>query len=163
MTTSPSRVCPITPSRLPAGSGGHRAGPDLLILVIDTRVAVIGAGQAGLSAGYHLRRAGLAAGAGFVMLDRSPGPGGAWQFRWPSLTLSTVNGVHDLPGMPLEVQDASRPASEVVSEYFARYERTFDLNVRRPVHVSAVRDDGERLVEVDGVSCGEEHGSTGGR
>lgn len=103
---------------------------------------VIGGGQAGLSTAYFLRKFGIS----YVVLDHSPAPGGAWQFRWPSLTLSTAHRVHDLPGMPLEVQDASRPASEVVSEYFARYERTFDLNVRRPVHVSAVRDDGERLV-----------------
>ncbi|OZE87544.1 pyridine nucleotide-disulfide oxidoreductase [Rhodococcus sp. 15-649-2-2] len=113
--------------------------------VIDTRVAVIGAGQAGLSAGYHLHRAGLDAGAGFVMLDSAPGPGGAWQFRWPSLTLSTVNGVHDLPGMTFaetlgdEPADTI-PAAEAVPRYYREYEDRFELHVRRPVTVTVVCD-----------------------
>ena len=62
-------------------------------------IVVVGAGQAGLSAAYHLRQAGLIANRDFLVLDAAPNPGGAWQYRWPSLTLSTVNRVHDLPGM----------------------------------------------------------------
>lgn len=113
--------------------------------MIDTRIAVIGAGQAGLSAGYHLHRAGLPAGAGFVMLDGAPSPGGAWQFRWPSLTLSTVNGVHDLPGMAfsetLNDEPAETvPAAEAVPRYYREYEKRFDLQVRRPVTVTVVCD-----------------------
>lgn len=65
----------------------------------ELEVVVIGAGQAGLSTAYHLRRSGLPPETEFVVLDHAPSPGGAWQFRWPSLTLQTVNGVHDLPGM----------------------------------------------------------------
>jgi len=42
-----------------------------------TEVVVIGAGQAGLSASYHLRRNGIE----HVVLDRNDGPGGAWQHR----------------------------------------------------------------------------------
>lgn len=108
-------------------------------------VAVIGAGQAGLSSAYFLRRAEL----DFVVLDHSPRPGGAWQFRWPSLTLGATHHVHDLPGLPLGTRDEERPASEVVSDYFAAYERAFDLPVHRPVDVTAVRDggDGRLLVE----------------
>ncbi|MCQ8194985.1 NAD(P)-binding domain-containing protein [Streptomyces rugosispiralis] len=114
-------------------------------------VAVIGAGQAGLSGAYHLRRAGYEPGAGFVVLDHAPAPGGAWQFRWPSLTYGKVHGMYDLPGMRLTSDDADpdRPSSEVIPAYFARYERAFDLQVIRPVHVDAVRDgeDGRLLVE----------------
>ncbi|WP_271216355.1 FAD-dependent oxidoreductase [Streptosporangium carneum] len=106
-------------------------------------VVVIGAGQAGLSSAYFLSRAGL----DFVVLDRSPRPGGAWQFRWPSLTLGAAHRVHDLPGLPMGVVDTTRPSSEVVSEYFAAYERTFDLPVRRPVEVRSVREgEGGRLL-----------------
>ncbi len=67
--------------------------------VLKTDVVVIGAGQAGLSSAYHLKKRGLTLDGGFIVLDQSPHPGGAWQFRWPSLRLSTVNRIHDLPGM----------------------------------------------------------------
>lgn len=112
----------------------------------DVEVVVIGAGQAGLSSGYFLRRSGYAPGSGFVILDRAPGPGGAWQYRWPSLTFATVHGVHQLPGMKLPEQDHATPVATVVPQYFADYERMFDLQVRRPVTVAEVRDGpGDRL------------------
>ncbi|MFF4988060.1 FAD-dependent oxidoreductase [Streptosporangium saharense] len=104
--------------------------------MVDIDVVVIGAGQAGLSSAYFLKKAGL----DFVVLDRSPAPGGAWQFRWPSLTLGATHRVHDLPGLPLGSPDPRRPSSEVVSEYFARYEQTFDLPVLRPVEARSVEE-----------------------
>lgn len=110
----------------------------------DVEILVIGAGQAGLSAGYHLRRLGLRAERDFLIVDHAPGPGGAWQFRWPSLTLTTVNRVHDLPGMsfaevlPADAEHAR--AATVVPEYFARYEERFDLRVHRPASVRVVCD-----------------------
>jgi len=112
----------------------------------ETDVVVIGAGQAGLSAAYHLRRTGFANGSGFVVLDHGKRAGGAWQYRWPSLVLGKVHGIHDLPGMALGNPDTTRPASEVVSEYFARYESVYDLPVLRPVDVQSVRRDGDRLL-----------------
>ncbi|MFC4031435.1 NAD(P)-binding domain-containing protein [Streptomyces polygonati] len=119
--------------------------------VRNVEVAVVGAGQAGLSAGYFLRRAGFEPGSGFVVLDHSPGPGGAWQYRWPSLTYGKAHRVHDLPGLPLGDADPGLPSSEVVSAYFARYEDAFGLRVRRPVDVRAVREglDGRLRVETD--------------
>ncbi len=108
-----------------------------------SRVVVIGAGQAGLSAAWFLRRAGLAPGEGYVVLDHNDAPGGAWQHRWPSLTLSTVNRVHDLPGMALAdaVDDTGGRvrAADAVPRYFAAYESRFDLPVHRPVGVRLVR------------------------
>lgn len=116
---------------------------------VEVDVVVIGAGQGGLSSAYFLRGSGLEPGSDFVVLDHSPRPGGAWQFRWPSLTLGRTHRVHDLPGMPLGEPDATRPSSQVVSEYFDRYERAFGLRVRRPVSVRAVRGGpgGRLLVE----------------
>ncbi|MEV6564690.1 NAD(P)-binding domain-containing protein [Streptomyces kronopolitis] len=122
--------------------------------VRDVEVVVIGAGQAGLAAAFHLRRAGWAPDRDFVVLDHSPRPGGAWQFRWPTLTYDKVHGMHALPGMELTGADPRRPSSEVIGGYFARYEETFGLRVHRPVSVSAVRtgdgdsgDGGRLLVE----------------
>lgn len=112
-------------------------------------MVVVGAGQAGLSSAYHLRRGGFGPDRDFVVLDHSPAPGGAWQFRWPSLTYGKVHGMHALPGMELRDADPARASSEVIGEYFDRYERTFDLRVRRPVTVREVREGsgGRLLVE----------------
>ncbi|MBC7268122.1 MAG: NAD(P)-binding domain-containing protein [Streptomyces sp.] len=117
--------------------------------VDEVEVVVVGAGQAGLSAAYHLQRTGYEPDRDFVTLDHSPGPGGAWQFRWPSLTYGKVHGMHALPGLELTGADPARPSSEVIAEYFASYEHAFGLRVRRPVDVRAVREggDGRLLVE----------------
>ncbi|MDI3404108.1 NAD(P)-binding domain-containing protein [Streptomyces cavernicola] len=117
--------------------------------VRNVQVVVVGAGQAGLSAAHHLRRNGFEPDRDFVVLDHAPRPGGAWQFRWPSLTYGRVHGMHALPGMELTGADPSRPSSEVIGEYFTAYEETFDLRVHRPVDVHAVREgeDGLLLVE----------------
>ncbi|MDX3452553.1 NAD(P)-binding domain-containing protein [Streptomyces sp. ME02-8801-2C] len=123
--------------------------------VQEVDVVVIGAGQAGLSSAYHLQRTGFVPERDFVVLDHAPRPGGAWQFRWPSLTYGKVHGMHALPGMELTDADPARPSSEVIGEYFDTYERAFELRVRRPVEVRAVREgdgDGRLLVETsDGV------------
>ena len=117
-------------------------------------ISVIGAGQAGLSSAYHLNRLGLAGERQFVVLDKAPGAGGAWQFRWPSLTLMTANAIHDLPGMKfedvVETTNGEVRASVAVPQYYRAYEEEFDLPVHRPVTVGVVCDRGERLrVETD--------------
>ena len=123
-------------------------------VALKTDIVVIGAGQAGLSSAYHLKKRGLVPDRGFVVLDQAPQPGGAWQFRWPSLKLSTVNRIHDLPGMPfseaVDTDATEVEASVAVPQYFAAYEKTFDLSVYRPVKVTVVCDRGERLrIETD--------------
>ena len=87
--TSRTVSCRVPQPPSPASAG----------VALRADIVVIGAGQAGLSSAYHLKKRGLAPNRGFVVLDQAPTPGGAWQFRWPSLTLSTVNRLHDLPGM----------------------------------------------------------------
>lgn len=131
---------------------GDKSG--LVNVAIKVDIAVIGAGQAGLSSAYHLQRLGLVPGVDFLVFDQSPRPGGAWQFRWPSLTLTTVNRIHDLPGMRFEeAVDTSAgqlKASEAVPQYYTAYEQAFGLKVMRPVAVKVVCDRGERLrVETD--------------
>jgi cation diffusion facilitator CzcD-associated flavoprotein CzcO len=120
-----------------------------------TDVVVIGAGQAGLSSAYFLRRAGFEPGAdgdgGYVVLDGNPAPGGAWQHRWPTLRMATVNGIFDLPGMAFDPPPPQEEAAVAVPRYFAAFEEEFDLRVRRPVAVRAVRHGPEDrlLVETD--------------
>ena len=117
----------------------------------DADVVVIGAGQAGLSTAWALARQGFAPESGFVVLDADAGPGGAWQHRWPSLTVGTTHRVHDLPGLPFEPDEDNLRAADAVPAYFAEYERRFDLPVHRPVRVRAVRrtDDDRFRVETD--------------
>jgi hypothetical protein len=118
-------------------------------VVLKTEIVVIGAGQAGLSSAYHLKKRRLASSQGFIVLDQSPQPGGAWQFRWPSLKLSTVNRIHDLPGMrfseAVDTEATEVEASVAVPRYFAAYEEAFDLPAYRPAKVTVVCDRGERL------------------
>ena len=106
-----------------------------LNIALKTDIVVIGAGQAGLSSAYHLKKRGLAPERGFVVLDQSPQPGGAWQFRWPSLKQSTVNRIHDLPGMrfseAVDTDATEVEASVAVPQYFAAYEKAFGLPVYR--------------------------------
>ncbi|GAA1482243.1 NAD(P)-binding domain-containing protein [Gordonia sinesedis] len=97
---------------------------------------VIGAGQAGLAASYFLRQRGI----DHVVLDANPGPGGAWQHRWASLTMDDVHGVADLPDGTTLARSAER-ANVVVPGYFGEYERAHDLPVVRPVRVDRVDED----------------------
>lgn len=124
-------------------------------------VVVIGAGQAGLSAAFHLRRAGFvsaidAPGADrtYVVLDANPAPGGAWQHRWASLTVSGLNRIFDLPGLAQPDMDPDEPSRDAVPRYFAAFEQRFDLPILRPVRVDSVDfvnddEDGELIVRSD--------------
>lgn len=98
-------------------------------------VVVIGGGQGGLAAAYHLGRTGLT---DFVVLDDADGPGGAWRHRWESLTLGRAHDFHELPGLAMEA-DPAEPANVAVPRYYDAYERELHLPVRRPVKVRAVR------------------------
>lgn len=119
-------------------------------------IVVIGAGQAGLSAAYYLKREGLKAGKGFVVLDDEEGPGGAWQHRWDSLTLSNVNGINDLPGMAfaeaVNKREVALQANVAVPQYYGAYEKAYELPIIRPINVQEVTErNGRFLVRTNGV------------
>jgi len=119
-------------------------------------IVVIGAGQAGLSAAYHLKREGIKPGKGFVVLDDEFGPGGAWQHRWDSLTLSNVNGINDLPGMgfsdAVNTKDTELQANIAIPKYYEQYEKAFELPVIRPVRVDEVTErNGRFMIKTNGV------------
>jgi cation diffusion facilitator CzcD-associated flavoprotein CzcO len=138
----------------PIAGAGNSRGNAVRSVRLKTDIVDIGAGQAGLSSAYHLKRRGLAPNRGFVVLDRSPNAGGAWQYRWSGLTLSTVNRIHDLPGMrfadAVDTTATDVEAAVAVPRYYAAYEKAFELPVYRPVKVTVVCDRGDRLnIETD--------------
>lgn len=105
-------------------------------------VVVIGAGQAGLAAGYYLRRAG----ADFVILDAQQTPGGAWQHAWPSLRLFSPAQYSSLPGRMMSIPaDGGYPDAAHVVAYLTDYEQRYRLPIVRPARVRAVRRAGDRL------------------
>jgi cation diffusion facilitator CzcD-associated flavoprotein CzcO len=125
------------------------AHPTALPKTLDS--VVIGAGQGGLSASYHLRRLGL----DHVVLDAAEAPGGAWQHRWDSLTMVDVHGVADLPDARAPGRGHER-ANVAIPAWFGEYERTHELPVIRPVRVDRVESVGDLLV----VHAGDRSWST---
>ncbi len=113
---------------------------------ISTDVVVIGGGQAGMAAGYYLRRTGR----DFVILDAETSPGGSWQHYWDSLHLFSPAGYSSLPGWPMPAWSPGFPPASHVAEYLTAYETRYDLPVQRPVRVTSVtRSGGGYLVESD--------------
>ncbi|MCI1963685.1 MAG: NAD(P)/FAD-dependent oxidoreductase [Ancrocorticia sp.] len=140
-------VSPHDPLVQRRGYGGPRDSAPHAVDVI-----VIGAGQAGLCAAYELRRRGFIGyspdrtaqpGARtFVVLDAEFRPGGAWQHRWPTLTMGSINHIADLPGFPVGSADPSQEAADFIPTYFAEFEDAFDLPIFRPVLVHSVTRSG---------------------
>lgn len=88
-------------------------------------VVVIGAGQAGLSAGYYLRRGGLTAQEDYVILDANNSPGGAWQHGWDSLRLFTPSEYSSLSGRPMPPWRDGFPPAKHVGDYLTDYEQRY--------------------------------------
>ncbi|SDL63584.1 Predicted flavoprotein CzcO associated with the cation diffusion facilitator CzcD [Corynebacterium mycetoides] len=109
---------------------------------MTTDVVVIGAGQAGLSATFHLQRRGI----DHITLDAAEEPGGAWLERWDTLTVDRVNGIFGLPLFHPPELDPQEKASVAVPAYFADFERAAGLNVIRPARVLSVRRSGDEFV-----------------
>ncbi|MBB3897025.1 ArsO family NAD(P)H-dependent flavin-containing monooxygenase [Roseococcus suduntuyensis] len=118
-------------------------------------VLVIGGGQAGLAAGYFLRRTALS----FEIWDEGETPGGAWPRAWDSLTLFSPAAHSSLPGWPMPAPaDGGYPPRDAVVEYLAAYEARYSLPVRRPRRVTAVRAGTDALVvEADGITAEARH------
>lgn len=95
---------------------------------------VIGAGQAGLAAGYQLARRG----AEFVILDAHTRVGDVWRQRWDSLRLFTPARFCGLPGMPVPGPSNAFLSKDEFADYLEEYRARFKLPVRGGVRVSAI-------------------------
>jgi putative flavoprotein involved in K+ transport len=106
-------------------------------------VVVIGAGQAGLSVGYHLARQGLR----FVIVDGNERVGDSWRHRWDSLHLFTPARFNGLDGMPFPAPPSSFPSKDDMADYLEAYAKRFALPVRMKTRVTRLwREDGRYLM-----------------
>ena len=108
-------------------------------------VVVIGGGQSGLAAGYHLDRHGLS----FTILDAHERIGDAWRHRWDSLRLFTPRHLSSLPG--LRFPGDGYPTKDQVADYLELYAAYHALPVQSSTRVARIR---ERVVRLPGPSRG---------
>lgn len=102
---------------------------------------VVGAGQAGLSVGYHLARRGV----DFTVLSDESRVGDNWRRRWDSLRLFTPARYSGLPGMPFPAPSGHLADKDEVADYLERYADRLDLDVRHSARVQRLAFDGERF------------------
>jgi putative flavoprotein involved in K+ transport len=108
---------------------------------------VIGGGQAGLAAGYHLKRRGR----DFLILDASRRVGDAWRNRWDSLRLFTPARFNSLPGRRFPAHPHYFPTKDEMAAYLEQYAQVFELPVRSDARVDRLaREDGGYMVEAAG-------------
>ena len=80
---------------------------------VDVDVLVIGAGQAGLALGWHLRQQQRT----FALVDAGPEVGHVWRSRWDSLRLFTPAQYDALPGTPFPAPAGTYPTKDQVADY----------------------------------------------
>jgi putative flavoprotein involved in K+ transport len=115
----------------------------------SVEVAVIGAGQSGLAAGYHLAQAGRR----FVILEGADSIGAAWRSRWDSLRLFTPRRYDGLPGLPFPGDPDGYPGRDEVIAYLEAYAAAFELPVRLSSRVrSLAMQDGRFVLRLDDES-----------
>jgi putative flavoprotein involved in K+ transport len=105
----------------------------------EIETVIIGAGQAGLATGYHLRRRGRP----FVVLDAGSRVGDNWRRQWDTLKLYSPAQYDGLPGLPFPAERWSFPGKDEVGDYLEDYARTFELPVRLETRVTALDADGD--------------------
>ena len=103
---------------------------------------IIGAGQAGLTTAYHLKRRGLSS----LVVDGNERVGDNWRRQWDSLRLYSPAHVDGLPGLPFPAPRWTFPGKDAVGDYLETYARTFALPVRLETRVQALDADGDGYV-----------------
>ncbi len=113
------------------------------------KVVVIGAGQAGLSVGYFLKKNNIP----FVILDANKRVGDSWRKRWDSLHLFTPAKFDGLAGMPFPAPPNSFPTKDEMADYLENYAKQFDLPVQTEIKVDGLSREGNYYC----ITAGERH------
>jgi putative flavoprotein involved in K+ transport len=106
------------------------------------QTVIIGAGQAGLSVGYHLKRRNLP----FVTLEQNARVGDPWRNRWDSLRLFTAARYDGLAGMPFPGPGFDFPTKDQMADYLEAYAARFELPVQTGVRVERVSRRNDRFL-----------------
>jgi putative flavoprotein involved in K+ transport len=102
-------------------------------------ILVIGAGQAGLALGFHLKKTPFR----FQLVERNARVGDSWRKRYASLVLFTPRAYSALPGLAMPGDPDVFPTKDEIGDYLETYANHFDLPV---VLGTGIR----RLERVDG-------------
>src|SRR5215211_6945144 len=100
---------------------------------------VIGAGQAGLALGLHLKRTPFR----FQLVERHARVGDSWRKRYASLVLFTPRAYSALPGLAVPGNPDGFPTKDEMADYLETYANHFDLPVELGTGI-------RRLERVDG-------------
>src|SRR5690606_18019860 len=111
-----------------------------------TGTLVIGAGQAGLSVGYHLAQHGLP----FLIVDANARIGDTWRKRWDSLRLFTPARFDGLDGMRFPAPGNTFPTKDEMGAYLEHYAATFHLPVRTNTRIDRLTHENGRFVATSG-------------
>lgn len=125
------------------------------VVVVGTRstrppehyeTVIIGGGQAGLAAGYHLTKRDRSC----VILDANERIGDSWRKRWPTLRLYSPARYDGLPGMPFPAPPNAFPTGHQMADYLEGYARQLQLPVRTSVTVDGLFKERETYVVTAG-------------
>ena len=103
---------------------------------------IVGGGQAGLVAGYELKKRGRE----FVILDAHPRVGDAWRNRWDSLRLFTPGRDCELPGLRFTAHRSLAPTKDEMADYLEAYVAFHELPVRNSVRATRLTKSGDLFV-----------------
>ena len=103
---------------------------------------MIGAGQSGLSVGYHLARRKIP----FIILDANERVGDVWRRRWDSLRLFTPARYDGLDGMKFPGSQYAFPTKDEMGDFLEAYASHFNLPVQTGVKVDGVSQRGDSFL-----------------
>lgn len=103
---------------------------------------IIGAGQAGISIGYYLKKTNQK----FLIIDKVSELGDSWKERYDSLVLFTPRMYSSLPDMKMEGDPHGFPNKDEVADYLRKYVEEYDIPVRLHTEVVNVSNQNEGFI-----------------